>query len=126
MHDVWPHLRSSSERGAVRCAAAERELQFFARRTVVCSMHGMEFLYVDGLKPPTNIRHQTTRNICLHTSGTLGTCEFNKGSEVPGYVIVLSTTVSPGILSQPRKMCCFSFFRTDNALYQCFSSKEKH
>ena len=44
MHDVWPHLRSSSERGAVRCVAAERELQFSARCTVLCSMHGMEFL----------------------------------------------------------------------------------
>ncbi len=87
-------------------------------------LHAWHGISVCGwLKPPTNIRHQTTRNICLHTSGTLGTCEFNKGSEVPGYVIVLSTTVSPGMLSQPRKMCLFSFFRTDNAFYQCFSSK---
>lgn len=45
VHDVWLHLRPSSERGALRCAAAERELQLFARHAShMLHMYGMEQL----------------------------------------------------------------------------------
>lgn len=70
--------------------------------------------FVDGLKlyqPTYDIKQQETF-VCIQVA-LFGTCEFNKGSEVWGYVIVLSTI--PQNTIPAKHVFYFHVFLSDNA-----------